>query len=132
MALRDSSTYKFVSSVLLRVRTWSRRTIWGDRLFLRFEGPSTILIQSRASRVRDVLTRDEVNEIADAPAGVVTDTIRNLSGGTGAQKIETQRMGVEGATPSASPASTPRNQPKLSVASVSSDGKVTFEAKKDP
>ena len=81
--------------------------------------------------MRDVLTRDEVNEIADAPTGVVTDTVRNLQGGVGARKVETARMGVEGATPSAEKTGTPSNQPKLTVASISKDGKVTFEAKKD-
>ncbi len=86
-------------------------------------------MQSRGSRVRDVLTRDEVNEIADAPAGFVTDTIRNVQSGVGARKLETQRMGVEGVTPSAEKVETQQSQPKLSVASVSKDGKVTFEAK---
>jgi Mitochondrial biogenesis AIM24 len=137
LALKDSNTYKFFSTISLRLRTWSRRTIWGDRLFLRFEGPTTILIQSRASRVRDVLTREEVNEIADAPAGVLMDTVRDVRGGVGAQrKIETERMGVQGALPSAesssvAPVTGQDSQPKLKVASVSADGKVTFEAKKD-
>ena len=89
-----------------------------------------------------MLTKDEVNEIADAPAGVVSDTVRNLTGGVGAQKIESKRMGVEGAMSSAAQApssgSLPssqvasQSQPKLEVKSVSGDGKVTFEAKKEP
>lgn len=81
--------------------------------------------------MRDVLTRDEVNEIADAPAGVVTDAVRNLQGGSRPKNVETERMGIEGATPSAEKVETPQSQPKLTVASVSKDGKVTFEARKD-
>lgn len=48
------------------------------QLFLQFEGPATILVQSRASRVRDVLSNHQVNEIADAPAGVAQDAVNRL------------------------------------------------------
>lgn len=122
--LKTSTTYRFFANISLRLRTWSRRTIWGDRLFLRFQGPTTILIQSRAARVSEVLTTQEVNEIADAPAGVVREAIRDAQVPAG---LDRSRTGVEGANPSA--ATTPaRSQPKLSVASVSSDGKVSFKA----
>jgi hypothetical protein len=73
--MRTTETYKFISRVLYSLRTTTRRTIWGDRLFLRFEGPATILMSSRGTRIRDVLTKDEVNEIADAPAGTVADVV---------------------------------------------------------
>lgn len=124
--LKTSKTYKFFANSLLRVRTWSRRTIWGDRLFLQFQGPTTLLIQSRAARVSDVLTAQEVNEIADAPAGVVREAIQASQAPKG---LDLARTGIEGATTSAatSPAA-PKSQPKLSVASVGSDGKVTFKA----
>lgn len=132
-AVQESTTYKTVHNLLLRLRTWSRRTIWGDRLFLRFEGPTTILIQSRASRVRDVLTADQVNEIADAPAGTVAATVRDVHDAHDAD-AERRRMGVRGATPSAEPAApAPASvQPKLEVKSVSDDGKVAFQAKAEP
>lgn len=77
-AWKASNTYKFLQSISLRIKTWSRRTIWGDRLFLRFEGPTTIILQSRGNRVADILTSEQINEIADAPAGVVGQTIRNV------------------------------------------------------
>jgi hypothetical protein len=48
------------------------------QLFLQFEGPVTVLVQSRASRVRDVLSDRQVNEIADGPAGVAHDAINRL------------------------------------------------------
>jgi Mitochondrial biogenesis AIM24 len=117
LALKDSTTYKAISNFLLRLRIWSRRTLWGDRLFLRFEGPTTILMQSRGSRVRDVLTRDQVNEIADAPAGLALDVTGNTlkPAATTAPSVATQIP-----TP-----------PKVSVASVGKDGKVSFEVKKE-
>ncbi|KIX00961.1 uncharacterized protein Z518_10027 [Rhinocladiella mackenziei CBS 650.93] len=116
--LKTSDTYKFVANLLLRIRMWIRRTIWGDRLFLRFQGPTTILIQSRAARVNDVLTAQEVNEIADAPAGVVHEAI------IASQEVKGRS---EGATQSAPTYLSNKPQPKLSVASVSRDGKVSFE-----
>lgn len=130
--LQESGTYKFFHNLLLRVRTWSRRTIWGDRLFLKFEGPTTILLQSRGTRVRDVLTTQHVNEIADAPAGAVGDVLHDMR----KQSEESKRMGVHGATVSAqtssdAPKSGDSVQPKLHVKSVSEDGKVTFEARQE-
>ncbi|KIW10945.1 hypothetical protein PV08_10244 [Exophiala spinifera] len=114
--LKTSTAYKFLANALLRVRTWSRRTLWGDRLFLQFRGPTTLLIQSRAPRVTDVLTAQEVNEIADAPAGSVVEAIDN------AREAEKARSEASASTPSA----TPKSQPKLSTATVGKDGKVTF------
>lgn len=70
-AMRDTGTYKAVARLLFGLRTAARRTIWGDRLFLHFSGPMTVLMSTRGVRVRDVLSREDVNEIADAEAGVV-------------------------------------------------------------
>ncbi|KAI5303342.1 hypothetical protein KEM56_007653 [Ascosphaera pollenicola] len=49
------------------LKTWMRRTIWGDRLFLQFEGPGRILIQSRGSTISESLTTRQVSEFAHAP-----------------------------------------------------------------
>jgi hypothetical protein len=93
--------------------------------------------------VRDVLTNEQVNEIADAPAGVVMESARygipatasNAAGASLSTKSDAERMGVEGALPSASPVPQPTGQaggqPKIQVASVSDDGKVTFQARKE-
>ncbi|KIV96362.1 hypothetical protein PV10_00243 [Exophiala mesophila] len=115
--LKTSSTYKFFANASLRLRTWSRRTIWGDRLFLRFEGPTTLLIQSRAARVSEVLTAQDVNEIADAPPGVVSEAVRS------AQISQGKSLEGSGAVGVPTPA---HSTPKVSVASVGSDGKVSF------
>ncbi|KAF8866221.1 hypothetical protein BDZ45DRAFT_710836 [Acephala macrosclerotiorum] len=77
--MRETSTWKGITSLLFNLRTAARRTIWGDSLFLKFHGPTTILISSRASRVGDVLTSRDVNEIADSPAGAVTSAVTLMS-----------------------------------------------------
>lgn len=74
-SMRTTEWYKFLSRVVYSLRTMTRRTIWGDRLFLQFQGPATILMSSRAARISDVLTNDEVNEIAGAPAGAVDGAV---------------------------------------------------------
>ncbi|KAJ5905147.1 Altered inheritance of mitochondria protein 24 [Penicillium subrubescens] len=68
----DSKAWKNTMSFLHKLRTWSRMTIWGDRLFLQFDGPATILMQSRGPRVNDILSERQVTELADAPRGITT------------------------------------------------------------
>ncbi|KAI6878654.1 hypothetical protein KC360_g6109 [Hortaea werneckii] len=67
--MRESAAWSLLSRVAFTLRTWSRRTIWGDRLFLHFTGPTQILLQSRGNSLRDSLSNRDVNEIADSPAG---------------------------------------------------------------
>ncbi|EME42449.1 hypothetical protein DOTSEDRAFT_101764, partial [Dothistroma septosporum NZE10] len=69
--IRDSTLYKLLRDASFAIRTLARRTIWGDRLFLHFKGPATILVQSRATRLSESFTNQDVNEVADAPAGAV-------------------------------------------------------------
>lgn len=86
-------------------------------------------MQSRANRVRDVLSREEVNDVADAPAGAVRDVLRDVSRGVvGSRKSEAERMGVQGGLSSAAPEGGQQNVTKVSVAQVGRDGKVTTEA----
>jgi len=112
-AMRDTETYKTIARLLFGLRTATRRTIWGDRLFLQFHGPATILMSSRGVRVRDALTRDDVNEIADTEAGVVPKAVELVGK---PRVVENQVEDVPVA---------------IHVASVGKDGKVTFEEKKD-
>ncbi len=70
-AMRDTDTYKLLGRLLYGLRTATRRSIWGDRLFLQFKGPTTVLMSSRGVRVSDVLAKEQVNEIADTEAGTV-------------------------------------------------------------
>lgn len=73
--MRDTDTYKFLAKLLFSLRTSTRRSIWGDRLFLQFRGPTTLLMSSRGVRSAEVLTREQVNEIADTEAGAVPAAI---------------------------------------------------------
>ncbi|KIN01012.1 hypothetical protein OIDMADRAFT_179876 [Oidiodendron maius Zn] len=73
--MRETATWKGITQLLFNLRTAARRTIWGDRLFLQFHGPTTILMSSRASRLNDVLTSRDVNEIADSPAGALQSAV---------------------------------------------------------
>ncbi|KAI1123128.1 mitochondrial biogenesis AIM24-domain-containing protein [Nemania abortiva] len=109
--MRQTETYKFLAQLFFRLRTAARRTIWGDRLFLQFRGPMTILMSSRGSRVSDVLTNVQVDEIADAPPGAVPAAI----------ELATNPK------PTVEPAKTQEAPVKISVASVGQDGKVKFE-----
>ncbi|KAL3429666.1 altered inheritance of mitochondria protein 24, mitochondrial [Aspergillus tetrazonus] len=69
-AMSETDSWKTAMRIFHTVRTWSRMTIWGDRLFLQFDGPSTILLQSRGARISDVLSTQEVNEFASTPRGL--------------------------------------------------------------
>lgn len=108
-AMRDTNTYKTLARILFRLRTATRRTIWGDRLFLHFHGPRTILMSSRGARVRDVLTKTDIMEIADAEAGVVPEAV----------KLATTPR-IEDKKPEEAPVA-------IRIATVKGDGKVTFE-----
>ncbi len=113
-AMRDTGTYKAIARLLFGLRTATRRSIWGDRLFLQFHGPTTILMSSRGVSIRDVLSRDDVNEIADAEAGVVPAAV----------ELATKPKPVEAAKKQDAPVA-------IRIASVKKDGKVTFEETKD-
>ncbi|KAI9877242.1 MAG: Altered inheritance of mitochondria protein 24, mitochondrial [Pleopsidium flavum] len=118
--MRESSTWQGLTKFLFNLRTWSRRTIWGDRLFLHFHGPFTILIQSRTSRLSDVLTTRDVNEIADTPAGAVqsavtlSSTLKKEDGYGLSSSLDAPKRATDSPT-------------HLSVASVRRDGKVDFK-----
>lgn len=117
--MRKTDTYKFIARVLFSLRTTARRTVWGDRLFLQFKGPTTILMSSRGVRVADVLSKEEVNEIADAPAGVLAEAVE-LPAEPKGQTDAAESAKATGQAPTA-----------FHVASVGKDGKVTFEDSKD-
>lgn len=108
--MRDTSTYQYLARVLFTLRTTTRRSIWGDRLFLQFKGPGTVVMSSRGGRLRDVLAREQVAEIADVEAGVVPEVIKDIG------KPKTDEVVKQD-----------DNVAKISVASVGKDGKVTFE-----
>lgn len=115
--VRKSSAYKFLARMLFSLRTTARRTIWGDRLFMQFQGPTTLLLSSRGVRAADVLSNQQVNEIADAPAGAIQEAME-LPAKPKATEMETV-------------ASSEQQASGLHMASVKQDGTVKFEDTKD-
>lgn len=86
------------------------------QLFLQFYGPTTLLLQTRASRTRDVLTSEDVNEIADTQPGAVQRIV-----------TLTQERGKADSGDSKAGFPITIQAPRMSTASISTDGKVTFE-----
>ncbi|KAJ4347124.1 Altered inheritance of mitochondria protein 24, mitochondrial [Didymosphaeria variabile] len=73
--MSKTATWRTLATAYHTLKTGLRRSIWGDRLFLRFEGPTTMLISSRATRISDALTLKDVDEIANSPPGAVQDAV---------------------------------------------------------
>ncbi|SMR56384.1 unnamed protein product [Zymoseptoria tritici ST99CH_3D1] len=111
--MRESTAWTVMRNVAFTIRTWTRRTIWGDRLFLHFHGPATILVQSRGAAISDVMTPEEVNEVADSPAGSVPRALAITS---------PAEAGASTGMPASKPSPT-----TLSFANVGQDGRVEFE-----
>ncbi|KAK3068600.1 Altered inheritance of mitochondria protein 24, mitochondrial [Teratosphaeriaceae sp. CCFEE 6253] len=112
--MRESTVWSLLRNATFTIRTWARRTIWGDRLFLHFNGPATILMQSRGAAQSDALSASDVNEIADSPAGSVQAAIAG-------------RPADDVTPPEGSTAASSKTQPtSISYASVSS-GTVKFD-----
>lgn len=120
---KQTAVYRFIARVLFSLRTITRRSIFGDRLFLQFKGPTTILMSSRGARITDVLTKEDVNEIADVEAGVASRAVDQLA----KPKVETEAVTTEASTP----AGAAEKPSAIHVATVGKDGKVEFEDTKD-
>ncbi|KAJ4254987.1 Altered inheritance of mitochondria protein 24, mitochondrial [Fusarium torreyae] len=125
--VRTSEVWKYLARALYSLRTATRRTIWGDRLFLQFHGPTKILMSSRGVRASDVLTNKQVNEIADVEPGVLAGAVEltnkpKLIGGA-----ETKNAAVEAVKQEVGD----KNVTGIHVATVEKDGKVKFEDNKD-
>ncbi|CAK7227141.1 Altered inheritance of mitochondria protein 24, mitochondrial [Sporothrix curviconia] len=126
-AMRTTSTYKFLARALFDTRTVLRRTVWGDRLFVHVRGPTTLLLSSRGVRVAEVLTRDNVNEIADTEAGTVAAAVELASNGDikDAASAGGDEKGAEAVSSTAS------STVAIHVAEVKPSGKVEFTDAKD-
>ncbi len=88
---------------------------------MRFYGPSTILVQSRGSRLTDVLTSRDVNEIADTPAGAVQSAVTLISKKKDSADPPPESSQESTPKPSASPAT------RMMYASVDGEGRVKFQ-----
>lgn len=114
--MAQTDTWKGIGKLLFNLRTAARRTIWGDSLFLKFHGPTTILVSSRASRISDVLTSRDINEIADSSAGAVQSAV-TLATTPNEESAKKQTSDVPTG---------------FHVAQVSRDGNVKFEDAQSP
>lgn len=120
---RKTNAWKYAAQFFFTLRTWARRTIWGDRLFLHFRGPTTILLQTRGSRLSDSLTTRDVNEIADAPAGTVPEALTlNL------RKESGQASPQEKSSSQAAPLSVEEKPTKVSYVTIGPNGKARFQS----
>ncbi|KAH5135327.1 hypothetical protein HBI56_226940 [Parastagonospora nodorum] len=117
--MTNTAAWRTLATTYHTLKTLMRRTVFGDRLFLRFEGPSTLLVQSRASRISDVLTLRDVNEIAESPPGAVQDAV------TRKIKEEIKEIEATGTTP---PLASTDASGTIRHATVK-DGKAEFEQK---
>lgn len=88
------------------------------QLFLHFEGPTTMLLQSRASRISDVLTLKDVDEIAESPPGAVQDAV--------SRKIKEEIKEIADAQSNTPIASTSTDGTKVQYATIK-EGKAEFE-----
>ncbi|KOS17979.1 Altered inheritance of mitochondria protein 24 [Escovopsis weberi] len=93
--LRETGAYKWLVRALHGLRTVMRRTIWGDRLFMQFRGPMTILMSSRGVRVAESLSDAQVNEIADAPAGAAQAALQKQAPATATTKEQKGGENIE-------------------------------------
>ncbi|GAM85732.1 hypothetical protein ANO11243_037400 [Dothideomycetidae sp. 11243] len=111
--MRESQLWRFLAGFSFTIRTWARRSVFGDRLFLRFEGPANILIQARGNSLTEALTNRDVSEIADAPAGAVQQARQISDASAHSASVVSPSQPIAATT--------------TSYASVRPDGKVQFE-----
>lgn len=120
--MSQTATWRTLATIFHTLKTWLRRSIWGDRLFLRFEGPTTMLLQSRASRISDTLSLRDVDEIADSPPGAVQDAVT--------RKIKEEIKEIEGSSKTPIASLGKSDQGTLRYATIK-DGKAEFEKEKE-
>ena len=121
--MKKSGLWNFLAEALYKIRTWTRRNVWGDRLFLQFKGPTTILLQSRGAKLTDSISAREVDEIADAPAGVV----RTVLAGEGGAKAGEAKDATKPVTESPVAQAGSVKPAGVTWATVSRGGKVDFK-----
>jgi len=130
---------------LLGKAVWAIKTIlWGDREFLRFVGPATVLLQSRTGgRTKDLIRREEIGELADIEPGAYSastsskqfgiETMLVKKGGLEtakqAEKMVEEVVAKDARETKAAPTLTTKrtNSGSLKRVIVTKDGKVEFE-----
>lgn len=117
-AVRESETWRLLGRVLSRLRLWVRTVVWGERVYLRFRGPGTLVMQGKGGigALREVYERSEVEEWADSPAGSVE---KSLTTAQRRERADEESVGeTVGTTKGAGE--------NVSYASVGKDGKIAW------
>lgn len=81
---------------------------------MQFDGPATVLVQSRGPRLNDVLSAQEVNDIAGTPRGLTYSP----------QQFEAEKKTVPHLTRSVETVNQEIKGISQSIAQIRSDGKV--------
>lgn len=103
------------------------------QLFLQFDGPATILLQTRGPRINEVLTSQEVNEIASAPRGLTIGPAKPAEEKKPSADEEYRRAAEEAVNAAPAPTRTVEQLEQevrgsaQSIATLTKEGKVIFE-----
>ncbi|KAF8250055.1 hypothetical protein K440DRAFT_619467 [Wilcoxina mikolae CBS 423.85] len=137
-AVRTSKPWELLWKAVWAIKT----SLWGDREFLRFVGPATILLQSRTGgRIKDLIRREEIGELADiephaysasaSSKGIETVMVRKggLETAKQAEKMVEDVVAKDARETKAAPTLTVKrtNSGSLKRVIVTKDGKVEFE-----
>ena len=126
-AVRESATWRLLGRALFRIRQWLRVAVWGERVFLRFRGPGTVVLQGRhgglVSGMRESVEEREVAGWADSSAGSVQVAVtqaarKGVNGEHGSQRTApgSESVGKGGM----------KTEDNVTYASIGRDGKVAW------
>lgn len=94
-SITQSGAVRFLSHTWYRTKSAIRTFVWGDELLFKFKGPCTILIQSRAPRLADVIPAREAKEVYELarvqPASFIAGgTATSAAAGIAAEGLATE------------------------------------------
>ncbi|KAK9470540.1 mitochondrial biogenesis AIM24-domain-containing protein [Dipodascopsis tothii] len=126
----ESPVYKAAANGWATAMAWVRRLVWGDNVFVRFKGPTTVLLQSRGAQLADVIPAAERREVAVFGAASKAERAAEAAAeaaasAAAAAPAAAATVDADAAAPAAAAAVSKGGL--LKVATVK-DGKVTFES----
>ena len=116
-AVKESVTWRFLGRVAFVVRRWIGSVVWGERVYLRFRGPGTVILRGKVGAgIKDWYEDREVNEWADSSAGTIE---KSVSLAARAQRDRADGLGAVAS-------STKSDGRNVNYATVGNDGKVAW------
>jgi hypothetical protein len=116
MAIKASKAWQMLGKAIWAIK----RKIWGDRVFVKFVGPATILLQSRTgSSLRDLLSKEDLGEYAMVESSIFAPPAKVEI----VAEPETAKITIEGPTTQEKTG----HSGSLKRAIITKDGKVQFE-----